>query len=195
MTSHKEASRKLLETILDQMSNISKPQYKFLVTLFTTIPLVRGKMIFRNLSRYRPLSEKTYARQFPQAFDFVEYPRLALAASLPLSATLIAVMDCTFLEKSGNHPSGVDVFYDSTHSTPRSGLECAPLAVVDVDYHTAYTLSIRQTPATARPKSSLRSDCRPVSSRAYKGENERGDIYGTSVFRRDESLESKENKK
>jgi len=104
MTSHKEASRKLLETILDQMSNISKPQYKFLVTLFTTIPLVRGKMIFRNLSRYRPLSEKTYARQFPQAFDFVEYPRLALAASLPLSATLIAVMDCTFLEKSGNHP-------------------------------------------------------------------------------------------
>ena len=54
---------------------ISKPQRKFLLTLFTTILVVRGKVNFRNLSRYSDLSEKTYSRQFAKAFDAISFNR------------------------------------------------------------------------------------------------------------------------
>ena len=43
---------------------ISKPQKKFLLTLFTTILVTRGKINFRNLSRYSELCEHTYSRNW-----------------------------------------------------------------------------------------------------------------------------------
>ncbi|MFT5086724.1 MAG: hypothetical protein ACI906_003658 [Candidatus Latescibacterota bacterium] len=43
---------------------MTKPQRQFLLNLFTTILSLRGKVIFRNLSRYSGLSARTYARQF-----------------------------------------------------------------------------------------------------------------------------------
>lgn len=48
----------LAEKILNGLP-ISKPQRNFLLTLFTTLLVVRGKANFRNLSRYSDLSEKT----------------------------------------------------------------------------------------------------------------------------------------
>ncbi len=59
-----------INKILAEMSGVGKPQKKFLVTLFLTILLMRGKVNFRNMSRYSDLSEKTYSRQFRQSFDF-----------------------------------------------------------------------------------------------------------------------------
>ena len=40
-----------------------------------TILTLRGKVTFRNLSRYSAYSEKTYARQFAQPFGFVAFNR------------------------------------------------------------------------------------------------------------------------
>ena len=101
----------LIETIVHKMSSISTPQRKFVITLVTTIQLVRGKMTFRNLSRYSDLHEKTYARQFQHAFDFGLCNHLAMTASLPVKATKIAVMDCTFVSKSGRQTYGLDYFF------------------------------------------------------------------------------------
>ncbi len=61
-----------INKIVAEMSGVGKSQKKFLVTLFLTILLMRGKVTFRNMSRYSDLSEKTYWRQFRQSFDFVE---------------------------------------------------------------------------------------------------------------------------
>jgi hypothetical protein len=58
-------------------------------------------------------------------------------------------MDCTFGEKSGTQTYGLDSFYNSSHDRPETGLEFSELAVVDVDYGTAYHLSMEQTPDTA----------------------------------------------
>ena len=60
----------LAKKILNELA-ISNPQRKFLLTLFTTILTLRGKVTFRNLSRYSGLSARTYARQFSQSFDFI----------------------------------------------------------------------------------------------------------------------------
>ena len=139
----------LIDTILQKMSSISTPQHKFLVTLRTTIQLLRGKMTFRNLSRYTDLHEKTYARQFQTSFDFADCNELALTTFLPKTTTKIAAIDCTFIPKSGKHTYGLDMFYHSSHDRAEQGLEFSELAVVDVDYGTAYHLSMEQTPDTA----------------------------------------------
>ncbi len=40
-----------INNLLDKMPSVTKPQKKFLVTLFVTIFLMRGKVNFQNLSR------------------------------------------------------------------------------------------------------------------------------------------------
>ena len=49
----------LLKVILNQMSSIRKPQQKFIEELFSAMLAARGKLTFRNLSRYSNLCEKT----------------------------------------------------------------------------------------------------------------------------------------
>ncbi len=64
----------LAKKILNRL-DICKPQKKFLITLFTTILIARGKINFRNLSRYSHYSERTYARQFDKSFNFMGFNR------------------------------------------------------------------------------------------------------------------------
>jgi hypothetical protein len=123
----------LIETRLSKISTLSTPQRKFLVTLLTTIHVLRGKMTFRNLSRYRDVHEKTYARHFQRAFDFAICNHLAMTAILPVQTTKIAAMDCTVVSKSGKQTYGLDYFYPASHNRPEKGLEFSELAVVDVD--------------------------------------------------------------
>ena len=139
----------LIDTILQNMSTISTPQRKFIITAFTTIQLLRGKMTFRNLSRYSALHEKTYARQFQKSFDFAGCNELAFTRCLPKTTTKIAAIDCTFVAKSGTATYGLDMFYHASHERAERGLEFSELAIVDVDYKTAYHLSMEQTPDTA----------------------------------------------
>jgi hypothetical protein len=148
----------LIETILQNMSTISTPQRKFLLTLLTTIQMLRGKMTFRNLSRYSDLHEKTYARQFQKSFDFADCNERALTTFLPKKTSKIATIDCTFVAKSGRHTYGLDLFYHACHDRAEKGLEFSELAVVDVDYGTAYHLSMDQTPDTATLTNELGPD-------------------------------------
>jgi hypothetical protein len=133
------------------MSSVSTPQRKFMIVLLTTWTCLRGKATFRNLSRYSEVSEKTYSRWFRRQFDFVEFNRLSLAELLAEGTLLIAAMDCSFSQKSGKHTYGLDKFYNSTHNRPEKGLELSTLALVDVEYTTAYNLSTRQTPQLENP--------------------------------------------
>jgi hypothetical protein len=164
--SSQEDSMNHIETILQKMSSISTPQRKFLVTLLTTIQLLRGKMTFRNLSRYSDLHEKTYSRHFRQCFDWADVNHVALTTLLPAKTTKIAAIDCTVTSKSGKRTYGLDLFYDASHNTPTRCLEFSEIAVVDVDYGTAYHLSMEQTP----PPASL--------SRMFGQEGTRIDWYG-----------------
>ena len=71
----------IIESILQQMPGISQPQKKFLVTLFSTILLVYGKVNFTNLSRYSYLNEKTYRRHFLKSFNFAQFNQYFLQYS------------------------------------------------------------------------------------------------------------------
>jgi hypothetical protein len=135
-----------INNLLDKMSGVAKPQKKFLVTLFVTILLMRGKVNFRNLSRYSDLAEKTYARQFRKSFDFADFNERLIAEIVPPQHEKIGAMDCSYLTKSGRKTYGLGFFYDSSHDQPAKGLEISNLVVIDVTDNTGYTLSSWQTP-------------------------------------------------
>lgn len=93
----------LVETILQQMSSVLKPQPTFLIILLTTLMYLPGKANFRNLSRYSDLHEKTYSRWFRRECDLVEFNRLSLAAVVASGHTFVVAIDCSFTPKSGEH--------------------------------------------------------------------------------------------
>jgi hypothetical protein len=59
----------IVNDILNQMPGLGQPQRKFLATLFVTILVLRGRVNFRNLSRYCDYAERTIARQFREPFE------------------------------------------------------------------------------------------------------------------------------
>jgi len=135
-----------INSMLEKMSGVAKPQKKFLVTLLLTILLMRGKVNFRNMSRYSDLSEKTYSRQFRNSFDFADFNERLIEEIVPSHHEKIGAMDCTYIAKSGKETYGLGFFYDSSHDKAVKGLEISNLAVIDVTDNTGYTLSSWQTP-------------------------------------------------
>jgi hypothetical protein len=108
-----------------------------LTTLFATILITCGKVNFTNLSRYSSLSEKP--------FDFMKFNAQVIRAATDESQPMIAVMDCSFIAKSGKKTFGLDSFYNSTDNRVETGLEVSLVAVVDVKTQMGYALLAQQT--------------------------------------------------
>lgn len=139
----------ILETVLGKMSNINKAQRNFIVAILMNLMRLRGKANYRNLSRYSDYHEKSYSRWFKRDFDFLELNRLSLEHLT--DKTLILAVDCSFISKSGKHTYGLDKFYNGKQGKAEKGLEISTLAMIDIDYNTAYNLSTRQTCPVTEP--------------------------------------------
>lgn len=133
----------IIELILQQMPGISQGQKKFMVILFSTILLVYGKVNFTNLSRYSSLSEKTYRRHFLKGFDFPKFHKAFINKALNHERTLIAVIDCSLIPKSGKKTEGKASFYNGVAGRPEEGLEISVIAVVEVETHLSYSVSVQ----------------------------------------------------
>ena len=143
---------KLLETILDEMSNVSKSQKKFFIVLIRTMVSIYGKVNFRSLSRYSGLAEKTFRRWFKKVFDFVEFNSRAIDKIINSGDEVVAAFDQSFEDKAGNDTWGKDYFWNGCASRAEKGLEFGLCAIVDLARNTAYALAAEQTPMTERPK-------------------------------------------
>jgi hypothetical protein len=145
-----------------QNGAFSKAQQTFLLTLFPTILLVCGKVNFTNLSRYSQWSEKTYRRHYSQPFSFIHFNALLIEQAITSNVTQIGAMDCSFIPKSGKATYGLDWFYNGSAHRSEKGLEISVIAVIDVEAHRGYSLSMQQTPATHKgspPKAQSQSVC------------------------------------
>jgi hypothetical protein len=138
----------LAEKILNGWS-MTKPQRKFLLDLFTTILALRGKITFRNLSRYSDLSARTYARQFDQMVDFVGLNRSLIDAVVPKDQPRLLAFDPCFIPKAGKHTPELAYFWNGCHGRAEKGLEISVFSLIDLVHHTGYALSVQQTPAPA----------------------------------------------
>ena len=99
-----------IKRILFQMSNISKPQQKFLLILFPTIMMLRGRMNYRNMSRYSSRHEKSFSRNCENPFDFPLFNNLLISGTIPERSKRMAAIDASFVPKSGKHSYGIDYF-------------------------------------------------------------------------------------
>ena len=124
---------------------LSKPQQKFLVTLFSTILVVCGKVNFTNLSRYSQISERSYRRQFQRSFNFIKGNANLIEQAIPATARQIIATDCSFVPKSGKATYGIEYFYNGSAGRAEQGLEISLIAIVDVDAKQGYALSVHQT--------------------------------------------------
>lgn len=136
----------IVHDILQQMPGLGQPQRKFLATLFVTILVLRGRVNFRNLSRYCDYSERTIARQFRAPFDWPAFHQRVLMTALDPHAELISAHDASFIPKSGKQTFGLGHFFNGCASRAERGLEMSTLAVVDVTRRCALTLAVAQTP-------------------------------------------------
>ena len=136
----------IVNDILKQMPGLGQPQRKFLATLFVTILVLRGRVNFRNLSRYCAYAERTIARQFREPFDWPDFHQRVLMMALDPHAELVSAHDASFLPKSGKQTFGLGHFFNGCASRAERGLEISTLAVVDVTRRCALTLAVAQTP-------------------------------------------------
>ena len=162
-TSTGEWPMTIVNNILKQMPALSQPQRKFLATLFVTILALRGRVNFRNLSRYCDYSERTIARQFQCSFAWADFHQRVIHTALAPEAELISAQDASFIPKSGKQTFGLGHFFNGCTSRPERGLEISTLAVVSVTRRGAFTLAVAQTPpgeptATKQEKEETRID-------------------------------------
>ena len=113
----------IVKTIWQPMSNLTKPQRKFMPMLLPLLICRRGRANFRNLSRYSDYHETSFSRWYRRHFDLVEFNRLSLLPLNDTQATLIAATDCSFVPKSGKHTEGLGKFYHSVRGKAEKGLE------------------------------------------------------------------------
>ncbi|MFM6147697.1 MAG: transposase [Dolichospermum sp.] len=139
-------------------SVLSKPQQKFLITLFSTILVLCGKVNFTNLSRYSEITERSYRRQFQRSFNFIEGNAKLIEQAIPATARQIIAIDCSFIPKSGKATFGIEHFYNGSAGRAEKGLEISVLAIVDVDAKQGYSLSVQQTPPTKSSPETNRID-------------------------------------
>ena len=153
----------IVHDILKQMPGLGQPQRKFLATLFVTILVLRGRVNFRNLSRYCDYSERTIARQFREPFDWPDFHQRVLRTALDPRSELVSAHDASFIPKSGKQTCGLGHFFNGCTSRAERGWEISTLAVVDVTRRCALTLAVAQTPpgekATKAEPDDTRVDC------------------------------------
>lgn len=97
------------------------------------------------MSRYSCLSERTYRRQYQQAFEFAQFNHALVEQATQGDMEQIGVMDCSFIAKSGKTTFGLDRFWNGSTSRVETGLEVSVVGVVDVQTEQGYALSAQQT--------------------------------------------------
>ena len=107
---------------------------------------MRGKVNYRNVSRYCSYTEKTISRNFRKPFPFAEFNNKVINTVLPKDKRLVAALDAVFVPKSGKHTYGKNIFWNGSQNRKEKGLEVSVLSVVDVDFNTAYAIEAQQTP-------------------------------------------------
>lgn len=147
--------RNLINKILENMSNVCKAQRKFVLEMLIAIMCTRGKINFRNLSRYMNYSEKTISRQFNKPFNFAEFNGRLVAEATSATSTKIVGYDQSFIPKSGKKTYGIEYFWNGCASRIEKGLEIGTFGVIDLEANTGYAISARQTPPLTETTNNL----------------------------------------
>jgi hypothetical protein len=144
-----DSVRTIIQSLLTLVGDLTQPQQKFLVTLFSTVLISCGRATFTNWSRYSQPCERTYRRQYQRSFNFLKFNQQLIERAIKPGSEVVLAVDCSFIAKSGKKTYGIDYFYNGSASKSEKGLEISAMAVVDVNQKIGYSLSVQQTPANS----------------------------------------------
>jgi hypothetical protein len=90
--------------------------------------------------------------------------------------TIIAVIDCLFIKKSGKKTERKTTIYNGVAGRPEEGLEISVISLIEVETHLSYSVSVKQTPwrpTTELPKNPLtdrrkRNSKKPTKKEAFQ---------------------------
>ena len=139
---------RIIKQTLDKITEFKKPLKKFLSDIVMTIFSAHGKTNFRNLGRYSNYHEKTISRNFKTSEVKFASLNEDVIKNVVIEESIMPV-DCSFIKKSGKNTYGLGKFWDGKNSKSETGLEISLLALIDVKDNTAYSIDVRQTPATS----------------------------------------------
>jgi hypothetical protein len=139
---------RLPQSVLSDLRQTKKPQQKFVAHLLRLLLMLPGHATFRTLSRSSSSHERTLSRWYARDCDFVSLTKVALTQVIPPAHAQALVIDASFVPKNGKKTSGLDRFWNGSHSRSEKGLEISTLAWLDITDNGAYCLSVAQTPPT-----------------------------------------------
>ena len=168
---------RLLQSVLTRLKQTKAPQRKFVTHLFGLLLMLPGHATFRNMSRYSPYHERTFARWYDTNLDWVALNKAAIIEIVPADHEQALIIDASFVSKSGKHTYGLDRFWNGSHSRAEKGLEISALAWLDLTEKCAYGLSVEQTPPSPEPSASESSASESSASDISAPETTRMDVY------------------
>jgi hypothetical protein len=74
---------RLLQSVLSRLTQTKKPQHKFVTHVLGFLLMLPGHLTFRNMSRYSPYHERTFAKWYDTSFDWVSFSKAALTKAVP----------------------------------------------------------------------------------------------------------------
>ena len=104
------------------------------------------------------MNEKTYRGQFAKDVDFGRLNAELIQAAAAQAHERLAVMDSSFIRKSGKATFGLDRFWNGCSSRVGKGLEVSLVGMVDVETEVGYALHAQQTFAQTELEGVTRMD-------------------------------------
>jgi len=134
----------IIEQALAGMPEVGRWQRVFIGILFSTILLIQGRINFTTLASHSELHRKTFRRGFERDFDFETF-NMNCISQRPIRGDMAAIIDTSFIRKSGKQTPGLGQFYNSCINKTEKGLEISEIALLDCKSRQAYALSTKQT--------------------------------------------------
>ena len=148
MLKPKSNALRVVESTLGKITGVKKPVAKFVIHIVELWLAMNCRYVFSNMERWGKMTEKSYRNGFNKFFDWFGF-NYALAKQY-CSKEVIAVLDPSYIKKSGKHTYGMGMFWSGVRQKALRGLEIGCLAFVDVTDATALHGIAEQTPS---PKS------------------------------------------
>ena len=144
ITKKKSTSKNHIKNVLNQMKDIKKCQYVFILNILMLFMSIKGKINFLQLLKYSDNCEQYFRKQFSKYFDFMKFNRELILQNAGKHLTI--AFDPCFISKSGKKTPGLGYFWSGCAGQAKRGLEISGIAAVDIDNHTAFHLQAVQTP-------------------------------------------------
>ncbi len=133
------------ETTLGKITEVKKPLAKFVIHMVELWLGMNCRYVLSNMERWGEMTEKSYRNGFSKFFEWFKFNYVLVQQHC--SKELIAVLDPSYIKKSGKHTYGMGMFWSGVRQQALRGLEIGCLAFVDVANATAMHGIAEQTPS------------------------------------------------